>query len=404
MPWPETFELAAEAAVVENHKIISPAHITIEKGLITKISSCTTSHRTKVIPLPQHLLLPGFTNAHCHLELTGIGSLSPNTFFKWVKDLIIKKSALRETDFTKAIRQGAQTLAQSGVTTVIDHVSPTTDSSAYDDLPVRVIAFGEWAGLTEKILSDNLEKLETEQKKSSVPYHISPHSIYAFEPKRLKQFLTERQGPLSLHIAESDDEKNYFKNSLGDLFERIFAITGHKPHGTDSAFEFLKNTTNNLSQMLLVHGNDLTTIQLNEIQKQKNICIVHCPGSFDYFGHRNFPLAEILSRKIPLALGTDSLASNFSFNFLDEINRFLKKYPNVDFFGLLPMLTTNALEAIGIQDRGQIREGMAADIIGLKFSAQLEPNSIFAGQMKVDFGMSGGSLSTNPYSICFHNP
>lgn len=395
MPLSDTFNITAEAAIVENCKIISPAYIKVEKGRIAKIAS-TPPQRTKPdIVLNHQILLPGFTNAHCHLELTDIGPLPPNTFFKWVKDLLSKKSTLMETDFTNAIRQGAQTLAKSGVTTVIDHVSPTTSSSAYANLPIRVIVFGEWAGLTEKIFSENLERLMAERKKSPVPYHISPHSVYAFEPKQLKQFLTERKNPLSLHMAESDDEKNYFKNSHGDLFDRILEITGHKPHDTSSGFEFLQCATDNLSQILFVHGNDLSSVELNALQNHQDICIVHCPGSFEYFGHQNFPLTEILSRKIPLALGTDSLASNSSFNFLDEINRFLKKYPDVDFFRLLPMLSTNALEAIGIQDRGQIKEGMAADIIGLKFSGQLELNSIFAGRTKVDFGMRSGEITSD---------
>lgn len=392
MPLPETQHVIADFAVIDNKNVISPAHLVIENGCISKINSSIQKHPASATILKNHVLLPGFTNAHCHLELSSIGTLPQNSFFNWVKDLLQKKSDLTQTDIKRALCEGSQILLASGVTTAMDHVSPTTPSSIYAKLPLNVIVFGELAGLTPETLASNQKNLALQKKLSPVPYHISPHSVYALDPIAFRDFLNTRKQPLSIHMAESDDEKNYFESGKGDLAERIFELTEKKPHDSTSAFAFLKECSSSLEQILFVHGNDLNEKDLNTIAKLEKKCVVHCPGSFEFFNHKNFPFNEILARHIPVALGTDSLASNFSLNFLDEINRFLKKYPEVDFFELLPMLTINALTAIGISDRGKIAEGMMADLTGWRVQNDFEWKHFFNGRTRTDFVMCEGQI------------
>jgi len=94
MPLPpkDSTTLIASAAIVGNREIISPATIQIENGTIVNISNQkpkTTNH--KIIRLENTVLLPGFTNAHCHLELTGIGPIKDKDFVPWIKTLISQK-------------------------------------------------------------------------------------------------------------------------------------------------------------------------------------------------------------------------------------------------------------------------------------------------------------------------
>ena len=389
MPPPDLVNITADSAVIDNCKIISPAHITVENNLITKISSTPHEKKGMQLVLKEQILLPGFTNAHCHLELTDIGSLPQNTFFKWVRSLLEKKTIFDPREFSASIKNGVTQLMRSGVTTIIDHISPTTPSNCYKDLPANIIAFGELAGLTDKIFAENLKQLETEKNKSPVPYRISPHSVYASLPGLLSGFITRQQPPFSIHLDESKDEENYFKNNCGDLFDRIIEVVGHKPHDEKSGFAFLQKHPKKTGG-LVVHGNNLTAQDLDRLVEMKSLCLVHCPGSFAFFGHDRFPFHEIRKRRIPMALGTDSLASNSSLSMLDEINLFSENYPDIGFFDLLPMLTTNALQALGIKDRGTLAEGQSADMIGLKIKREFDPNQLLKNHPEISFWMCNG--------------
>lgn len=380
--------IKAKKAYIENQRWISPATIEITDGVIVSISKNPLPHSENHIDLSEMILLPGFTNAHCHLEFTGIGPLPQGSFSNWITALSQAQQHKTVAAISTGIKKGISDLTRSGVTTVIDHLSSGTDLSAYDAAPLHIIGFGEILGAEHGRAKKSLEKILRRQ--AAFPVHATPHAVYSVHPKILKTVLKNKSGPFSIHIAESQEEKDYFEKKSGPLFEFIQKMTDTEHHNTKSAFDFLKQHLPAFENILLIHGNDFTQNQLDSIAKMKNVCIVHCPGSFAFFGHKNFPLAEILERKIPLALGTDSLCSNTDFNILHEIQLFLKKVPQIDFETLLPMLTTNALKAVGAKNTGALKQGFVADLIG--FSAKDSENilDIFKTRKRADFVMCRG--------------
>ena len=58
----------------------------VENGNIIKISSeALNTNTNNVLDLSDHLLMPGFVNAHCHIGLTALANklLPGNNFSKW---------------------------------------------------------------------------------------------------------------------------------------------------------------------------------------------------------------------------------------------------------------------------------------------------------------------------------
>jgi len=223
-------------------------------------------------------------------------------------------------------------------------------------------------------------------------FYPSPHAIYSIHPEILKDVLKNKSHPFSIHMAESEEEKNYFKNFSGPIADFVKAQENIKFHDTGSGFEFYQKYCPNLNQTLFIHGNDFLDSALDKIAKLSQKCIVHCPGSFDFFDYEHFPFEKIIKRGIPLALGTDSLASNTGLNMLTEIRCFLKKYSGTSFEKLLPMVTTDALEAISIYDVGKIEEGYHADLIGFDWDGKKDLKTLFFENQEVDFVMSGGKM------------
>ena len=77
------------------------------------------------------------------------------------------------------------------------------------------------------------------------------------------------------------------------------------------------------------------------------------------------PVRALLDRGIAVALGTDSLASSNSLNFLDELRMADKLLQDVSRKEILTMATCGGAEALGLQC-GTLASGQKADLIGFR--------------------------------------
>ena len=94
-----TFILKVKAAFIKNKELLSPAYIAIENGIIQKISS--TPLGTNILDHSDKILLPGLTNAHCHLELTALGPLPKAPFTEWLRSLLRARKTKSENEIQK---------------------------------------------------------------------------------------------------------------------------------------------------------------------------------------------------------------------------------------------------------------------------------------------------------------
>jgi cytosine/adenosine deaminase-related metal-dependent hydrolase len=374
----------AHRAVIENNTIISPAVIDVENGVITKISPYIPSqNRGNSIGLKDIFLFPGFINAHCHLELTALGPIPGPHFVPWIQKITTLLPTLDSTQIQAGIQNGIKQLLKSGVTTVFDHVSPHTPLSYFQNHSIDIISFGEVLGINlDKAMHSYAQGQET--KKNHASFFITPHAIHSVHPQILKSVFSKEQGPFSIHIAESDEERSYFEKNAGELFDFMTNLSPEATHDTPSGISWVDQNGPQKISALWVHGNFLNDSDLNWLQKQENPCVVHCPGSWSHFRHDIFPKDEMAKRGITIALGTDSLASNTDLNILLEAQRYLEKFPETSFQDILAMMTVNAAQAIGFSDIGEIKEGQKAHFIGFK-SLDSQPLDLIKTRTHVDF-------------------
>lgn len=381
--------LMAHRAVIENQKILSPAVIDVENGTIVKISQGIPSQNWgESINLKDLFLFPGFINAHCHLELTALGPIAGPDFVPWIKKIASLTPTLNPTQIQAGIQNGISRLLKSGVTTVFDHVSPHivsphTPLSYFQNPAIDVISFGEILGINLDKATRSYSQAQ-EHKKHHPAFFITPHAIHSVHPQILKSVFSQEPGPFSIHIAESEEEKNYFEKNSGELFNFMADLAPGISHQANSGISWVAQNARKEISVLWVHGNFLTTSDLNWLQKQGNPCVVHCPGSFTHFQHSTFPKNEIAKRGIKIALGTDSLASNTDLNILLEAQRYLEGFPETGFEEILGMMTVNAAKTMGLNDIGEIKEGQKAHLIGFK-SQEATPLELIKIRTHVDF-------------------
>jgi cytosine/adenosine deaminase-related metal-dependent hydrolase len=116
---------------------------------------------------------------------------------------------------------------------------------------------------------------------------------------------------------------------------------------------------------------------------------VFCPRSHEFFRHPPHPISRYLAAQVPLALGTDSLASNSRLAPLHEAGLVRQAYPEVSAGAVFDAITVRGLEPLGWERKlGRIEPGQLADFA--VFPLDGNPGSEFAALLDavIDSGES----------------
>jgi cytosine/adenosine deaminase-related metal-dependent hydrolase len=338
------------------------------------------------VDLGDAVLLPGLVNAHCHLDYTDMAGQFPpqKSFTDWIKLITTAKSEWSYTEFAESWLRGAKMLLQNGTTTVADFENvPELLPDAWTATPLRVISFLEMTGVKSRrdpraILreaGDRIESLSHDRSSAS----LAPHAPYSTTPELIKlsaETARRRQWPLSIHVAESDQEFEMFKRARGVMFDWLKRNERNMDDcGLGSPIQHLKRCGALGKNLLAVHVNYLGEKDIN-LLKRKKINVVHCPRSHSYFQHAKFPFAKLAG--VNICLGTDSLATvvktrkqNVELNMFEEMRAFSVAHPQVPAKKILQMATINGARALGQARRfGEIAKGALADMIALPFAGK----------------------------------
>ncbi|OSS42745.1 S-adenosylhomocysteine deaminase Methylthioadenosine deaminase [Desulfurella amilsii] len=300
------------------------------------------------------VLFSGFVNAHTHLDLSNV-SIEPYLgFVKWLKTMIETKVQANETQTDEAIKKALDSLIKSGVCAVAD-ISNTLKSCNYLKKIPKAIVFFENYSLRKKQAQEKIAYIENNIENIRQTYKmkidVTAHSVYSTH-RDLLGYTMLKNNPkfgsdlFSFHFLESEFE-NPFVNSRGDLFEMLQekGLIDNQLHFS-SAIEYIKSL-GDIKKGLFVH---CVHIKPDEIEYLKSIdaSIVIAPRS-NYYISKSLPNLELLKNSgINVAIGTDSLASNWDLNIINELKFLYKHYSHIDpayFFGIA---TTGGYTALNL--------------------------------------------------------
>jgi cytosine/adenosine deaminase-related metal-dependent hydrolase len=114
--------------------------------------------------------------------------------------------------------------------------------------------------------------------------------------------------------------------------------------------------------LALVHGNHPQPGEPARIALAGAV-VVHCPGSHAWFERASFPLERYRRAGVPVALGTDSLASNEDLDLGREMRLSMESFPGLGPLAAWAMATESGAKALGLEGRvGSLEVGSWADV------------------------------------------
>ena len=337
--------------------------ITVADGVIVDLSPA--GRRSADVDFGNAAILPGFVNAHTHLDLSDAAGLIPPTtdFTGWLRRVIEHRRKQSDDDVERAIATGIAQLVHSG-TTLVGDISAQGASFAHLALvPLDAVVFHEVLGLSEARAEQTLRQAREfvgTCRSPRIVAGLSPHAPYSVRPS-LFRAAADSSLPVAIHLAETLDEIRLLDRREGPFVDFLEELGIWNPDALASGLNDILDLWRSRSPgPLFIHGNYLDS----------NIdipgSVIYCPRTHAAFGHRPHPFRELLARGVNVALGTDSLASNPDLDILEEACFLRRIRPETPGDLLLRMLTLNGAIALNrADDHGSLTPGKTATFVVL---------------------------------------
>jgi len=265
------------------------------------------------------VIVPGFVNAHSHLEYAVYGGFGDGLgdFAEWITLHIERKARIGWEEFVDIAKLGAAECLASGVTTVGDCSYSGAAAVACAELGLRATVYLEVFGSEpDKALSHFAEIRDrvSDSFSARVRVGVSPHAPYSASTE-VYRACAELELPMSTHISESRSEVAYLARgegawgAYGDLLVEPPGRTGTRllaEHGLLGR------------RVVAAHCVVLDEDEI-DLLASTGTGVAHCPRSNAALGCGVAPLAELRAAGARVGVGTDSPASAPSFDFFEEL-------------------------------------------------------------------------------------
>jgi len=337
-------------------------------------------HGGEVIDHPGCVIMPGFVNAHTHLELTHYSAwrirnhveYHPKRFVDWIIQLIKVKRGLTIDDMKASAREGVRMCLESGTTAVGEIVTTQALKDLYLSSRLSGRLFFELLGHDQARFRALLAQAKEEAwsvPEGAFAAGLSPHAAYTIGDDNLPLISEAVQTsgfPLAIHLSESEAETSFVFDSSGQLAEDLYPFVGWERYLTPprrcSSTVLFDRAGLLTPHTLAVHCVHITRADA-EILKKRGVSVALCPRSNERLAVGRAPVALLRKMGIPLSLGTDSLASNDSLSMWDELRFALDAFQEeLSPADILHMVTLGGATALGLGgSHGSLEAGKRAD-------------------------------------------
>ena len=301
------------------------------------------------------ILSPGFVNAHCHLELSHMKGMIPahTGLQEFVKQIVSLRQIDPET-IQAAIVSAEQEMFANGIVAVGD-ISNTLDTLAQK--AKHLLAYYTFVELydldptrAENKLNAGLE-MQKVFEQNCIRASLVPHAPYSVT-NQLWNLISTHFGAhtISMHNQETPDENEFFKNKTGSflgMYERTKVSLDFFESTGLSSLQSVLPIFKNANTSILVHNSFTNAEDINAVKKQMpNSFWCLCPNANQYIEQTMPPIELLRANGANIIVGTDSYASNWSLNILDELKTIQKHNAQIPLEEMLGWATINGARAL----------------------------------------------------------
>lgn len=345
-----------------------------EDGTIVRTGQCGDGDEVM-----KGALVPGFVNAHCHLELshlhkkfrkgTGMAGFIDqiNALRDWASDDVK----------TELVREWMDKLWKDGVSAVADISNDASSFPVKQSSPIYTRTFLEVFGTEPEDCEGVMEsvmKLQATSEEYGIDAAPTPHSCYTMSPQLLSASSAAglESGFLSYHSQESQEEEDLLISGTGAMAEnRRRAGMSTPPVTGESSLKYFIDRLADVKpaphkeHILLVHNVTLKQDDIDAAKKAfENVYWAICPLS-NIFIHDALPPVPLMRENgLKICLGTDSLSSNDDLDMMDELVCLHENFSDVPMAELFRWASRNGAEFLGRENvLGSFEEGRRPGIV-----------------------------------------
>lgn len=335
---------------------------TDDRGVILSIQPLSAYPDQRDIQFLSGIIVPGFINAHCHLELSHMKGMIPTGtgLVEFIRQIVTRRNENKNA-IPQAILSADQEMYGEGIVAVgdISNVVDTFDQKNHSKLLYHTFieafdlmqAQNARAEFDKSMYVLNQLNCPSGHKKSLVP-----HATYSVSDTLFDLIRTQHQKNVStsIHHQETEAENQFIATRTGALvsFFQGFGLNLEQyiPTGKTASSVPIKYMSSD-QNTLLVHNTMSTPADIEAIEQWNDqVYWVTCPNANLYIENRLPHYQYWLDRKSKVCIGTDSLASNWHLSILEEIKTIQRYQSYVPLEELILWATMHGAQALGYAD------------------------------------------------------
>ena len=348
-------------------------------------------------------LLPGFVDAHSHLEYSTMGGIFEDVpYARWKGRIVEKSRLLASEDWEDAALLGAVQALEAGITTVADVTSTGAPLRAIARTGQHGVIYREVTTARKADIERDMEEADRDvrawrsyaaERGMLVRVGMGPGSLYAVHPEVLRAIgeyaSSERDVPVAVHVAGSREEYDFIRYgsspfALAATGEEAQAYEGLQsqaflPTGVSPVRYALNWGIMYAPEVVAIHAICLDEGDIQRMAEQ-HVGVVSCPRSNAKLGCGLTPIVRLERGGVPVALGTNSPAAADSIDPLEEM-RFgllMQRATSGDeafltAHHMLAMATVGAARMLGLDSEvGTLERGKRADVVAIDLSRSMQ--------------------------------
>ena len=318
---------------------------------------------------PESAIVPGFVNAHTHLEYAVYAGFGDGfSFGPWISTHVERKQRLDRADMEAIARLGAAECLRSGITTVGDLAFSGASAHACAELGLRGLVYLEVFGHDP---DDALRQFEEKRAyvepalSDRVNVGVSPHAPYTCSVD-VYAAAAALGLPVATHLNESQDELDWLLRGEGPwqpLAEMLVEPAGVSGIRSLAAAGLLDE------RVAAAHCVKVDAEEIG-LLAGAGVAVTHCPRSNALLGCGIAPLHELRAAGLRVGVGTDGVSSVPSHDFFEELRTVIAMARARDERGnalsateALELATLDGARALGLDAQiGSLAPGKRADL------------------------------------------